>query len=231
MSPLHRICAVIFDMDGTLHDTEIVFHEAMKAGVAAVGFSVSNAFCHSLLGIPGVDGDVMLQDHLGPGFPYLEYTGHYRRQVATALASAIPLKPGAMEIVRGLIGRGVKVAIATSADRRRAEKQLELSGLGAHISIVVTRDDVERAKPHPDLFLRAAARLKTPVERCLSIEDSFNGVRSAYAAGTMPVMVPDLLTPTDEIRAMCVHVGQSLRDVEQWLVAQFDQLSSTEDAP
>lgn len=224
----HQISAVIFDMDGTLHDTEIVFHNATKAGVAAVGHSVSDAFCHSLLGLPGADGDAMLQEHLGPNFPYSEYVVHYRTQVNRILASAVPLKPGAIEIVKFLTRRNVKVAVATSADRSRAQHQLRLSGLDAHIPIIVTRDDVDRAKPHPDLFLRAAALLSVPVGQCLAIEDSFNGVRSAHAAGTMPVMVPDLVSPTDEIRALCVHVANSLHDVEVWLVAHSDQLPSAQ---
>ena len=223
MGTLNQISAVIFDMDGTLHDTEIVFHNATKAGVAAVGHSVSDAFCHSLLGLPGSDGDVLLREHLGPNFPYSEYIVHYRAHVSRILASAIPLKPGAVEIAKFLVKRDVKVAVATSADRSRAEHQLRLSGLGAHIPIIVTRDDVDRAKPHPDLFLRAAALLNVPVGHCLAIEDSFNGIRSAYAAGTMPVMVPDLVSPTDEIRALCVHVASSLHDVKEWLVAQDRQ--------
>ncbi len=227
MEVTRQISAVIFDMDGTLHDTEVVFHNATKAGVAAVGFSVSDAFCHSLLGLPGADGDTMLREHLGPSFPYPEYMIHYRAQVSRILASAIPLKPGAIEIVKSLISRGVKVAVATSADRSRAQHQLRLSGLDAHIPIIVTRDDVERAKPHPDLFLRAAAVLSVPIEQCLAIEDSFNGVRSAYAAGAMPVMVPDLVSPTDEIRALCIHVARSLQDVDVWLVAHNHQLPST----
>ena len=227
MEAPHHISAVIFDMDGTLHDTEIVFHNAIKAGVIAVGLSVSDAFCHSLLGIPGVDGDAMLRDHLGPSFPYSEYVRHYKTQVNRVLASAIPLKPGAIEIVKSLNVRGVKVAIATSADRSRAEHQLSLSGLNAHIPIIVTRDDVDRAKPHPDLFLRAATILNVPTRQCLAVEDSFNGVRSAHAAGTIPVMVPDLVPPTDEIRALCVYVADSLYDVEDWLLARNDQLLST----
>ena len=218
-------------MDGTLHDTEIVFHDAVKAGVAAVGFSVSDAFCHSLLGLPGVDGEAMLREHLGPGFPHSEYIRHYRMQVGRVLGSAIPLKPGAVEIVRALNGRGVKVAVATSADRGRAVHQLRLSGLDAHVPVIVTRDDVARAKPHPDLFLRAAAILDVPVGQCLAVEDSLNGVRSAHAAGTMPVMVPDLVPPTDEIRALCVHVAGSLHEVEAWLVARTRQRVSAGTGP
>ena len=74
----------------------------------------------------------------------------------------------------------------------------------------MTRDDVEHGKPRPDLFIKAARGLEVQPERCLSLEDSHNGIRSAHAAGTMPVMVPDIVRPTDEIRAMCAAVVDDL---------------------
>jgi len=71
------LSAVILDMDGTLHDTEVVYHEALQAAVRAVGFAISEAFCHSLIGIPGPETDAMLVAHLGPDFPFAEFDRQY----------------------------------------------------------------------------------------------------------------------------------------------------------
>ncbi len=209
----NRVSAVVLDMDGTLHDTEVAYHAALKAAVEAVGFSITDAFCHSLIGIPGPESDAMLRAHLGPGFPFAEYDRLYERHVALSLAREIPLKAGARELLRALAERELKAAVATSASRRAAERHLALSGLRGHLNTIVTRDDVTRGKPHPDLFLHAAKLLEVPPRECLAVEDSFNGIRAAHAAGMMPVMVPDLLTPTDEIRAMCVRVAADLHEV------------------
>ncbi len=209
----NRISAVVLDMDGTLHDTEVAYHTALKAAVEAVGFSITDAFCHSLIGIPGPESDEILRAHLGPGFPFAEYDRLYEQHVALSLAREIPLKPGARELLRALAERELKAAVATSASRRAAERHLALSGLRGHLNTIVTRDDVTRGKPHPDLFLHAAKLLEVPPRECLAVEDSFNGIRAAHAAGMMPVMVPDLLTPTDEIRAMCVRVAADLHEV------------------
>jgi len=84
---------------------------------------------------------------------------------------------------------------------------------------VGTRDDVARGKPHPDVFLRAAELLGVPAQECLAVEDSFNGIRAAHAAGMMPVMVPDLVTPTPEIRTLCVCIARDLHEVRM-LVAE-----------
>jgi HAD superfamily hydrolase (TIGR01509 family) len=208
-----RIAAVVLDMDGTLHDTEAVYFAALQHAVQAVGFIVTDVFCHSLIGIPGPETDAMLRAHLGPGFPFAEYDRLYEEHRDRSLATEIPLKAGAVELLEALGRHRLKVAVATSASRRAAELHLARSGLRKHLPIVVTRDDVAQGKPYPDLFLRAAELLGVAPEECLAVEDSLNGIRAAYMAGMMSVMVPDLLAPTEEIRAMCEHVALDLHEV------------------
>ena len=207
--------AVILDMDGTLHDTEWVYHLALKRAVTAVGFEVSDGFCHSLIGIPGRECDEMLREHLGPDFPFPECDRLYAEHREALLVEGIRLKPGALELLDFLALRDLPAAVATSASRLAAELHLGRSGLRARLPIVVTRDDVARGKPHPDLFLRAAAAIGVAPEHCLAVEDSFNGIRAAHAAGMMPVMVPDLLTPTPDIRALCVEIVVDLHAVQR----------------
>lgn len=223
--------AVIFDMDGTLHDTEAVYHAALKQAVQAVGFAVSDAFCHSLIGIPGPESDAMLRDHLGPGFPFTEYDQAYDAYCERALAEGVPLKSGVGELLDALGQAGLKSAIATSASRPWAERHLTRSGLRPRLPVLVTRTDVARGKPYPDVFLRAAELLDLAPEECLAVEDSFNGIRAAHAAGMMPVMVPDLLVPTDEIRALCIHVAGDLLGVRALITAAYAREPSRSSGP
>ena len=121
-----------------------------------------------------------------------------------------------------MASRGFPLAVATSSDRLRAERLLSLTALGLMIPVLVTRDDVLRGKPYPDPFLLAASRLGTLPSRCLVVEDAVNGIRAAHAAGTLPVMVPDLVEPPADIRAMCVAVVPNLRDLSRLLALRND---------
>ncbi|MGH7050468.1 MAG: HAD family hydrolase [Acetobacteraceae bacterium] len=224
----NRIGAVVLDMDGTLHDTEAHYHAALKKAVAAVGFAVTDAFCHSLIGIPGPESDAMLRAHLGPGFPFAEYDRLYHEHLELSLARGVPLKPGVRELLQALAQRHLSAAVATSASRPAAERHLTLSGLRGAFRIVVTRNDVTRGKPYPDLFLQAAMLLGVPPAECLAVEDSLNGIRAAHAAGMMPVMVPDLLIPTDEVRAMCVHVAADLYEVMSLVAGSAEPIAGKE---
>jgi HAD superfamily hydrolase (TIGR01509 family) len=210
---LRRLSAVILDMDGTLHDTEAVYHAALKQAVATVGFAVTDEFCHSLIGIPALECDVMLREHLGPHFPSADCDRHYRQYRDQALNAGIPLKVGAVELVNALAHGRLKRAVATSASRHAADLHLGRSGLRDKFQVIVTRDDVAHGKPFPDVFLRAAELLDVLPAECLAVEDSMNGVRAAHAAGMMPVMVPDMLQPTREIAALCVRVVADLHEV------------------
>jgi HAD superfamily hydrolase (TIGR01509 family) len=194
----------------------------LKQAVHAVGFAVTDAFCHSMIGMPGPVCDAMLCDHLGPGFPFADFDRLYSEFIDAALRTAVPLKPGAAELLNALGQHGLKKAVATSAGRHAAEMHLGRSGLRAHLPVVVTRDDVARGKPYPDLFLRAAELLDVAPDECLAVEDSLNGIRAAHAAGMMPIMVPDLLRPTDEISAMCVRVLLDLHEVRALVAEHLD---------
>jgi beta-phosphoglucomutase-like phosphatase (HAD superfamily) len=106
--------AVILDMDGTLHDTEWVYHRALKLAVTSVGFEVSDVFCHSLIGIPGPECDQIIREHLGPSFPFTECDRLYAEHREALLADGIPLKPGALELLDFLALRGLAAAVAIS---------------------------------------------------------------------------------------------------------------------
>jgi beta-phosphoglucomutase-like phosphatase (HAD superfamily) len=108
-------------------------------------------------------------------------------------------------------------AVATSSGRARAEHHLWIAGIYRDFDAVVTCDDLERGKPHPDIYLCAAKRLGVPAARCLALEKSHNGVRAAHGAGMQVVMVPDLLGPTDEMRAKCEAVVPDLHAVRKLL--------------
>ena len=209
-----QVQAVIFDMDGLIFDTEPLIRRAVQLAARSVGFDVSDAFYGSMIGVPGPEFDIQVQRHLGSTFPFSDYRAAYRGEWSRLLQQDIPIKPGAVELLARLRQLRLPLGLATSSGRETAEQHLRLSGLRHHFDVVVTRNDVTRGKPHPDLFLKAADELGISPNRCLVLEDSHNGIRAAVAAGCLPVMVPDLLEATDEMREVCFAVASDLNEVK-----------------
>jgi HAD superfamily hydrolase (TIGR01509 family) len=209
--------AVIFDMDGLLLDTEAVYERALVQAARLVGADMPETFCRSMIGMPGPECDALIQGFFGPEFPLAAFNAAFESDVERRLEAGIPVKAGAAELLDRLAARGRFTAVATSSSRRTAEHHLGRSGLIDRFAVVVTRDDVDRGKPHPDLYLKAAQRLGISPARCLALEDSHHGIAAAHAAGTMPVMVPDMLLPTDAIRRLCILIAQDLHEVRRLL--------------
>ena len=207
--------AVILDMDGTLLDTESIYIRTFLETSTALGYPLPESFLHGLVGLPGSEFQARLRAHLGEDFPYARHREMYLARRTELLDLGVPIKPGALELIAHLEETRTPMAIATAATRVNAEDNLRRTGLWDRFEVILTRDDVEHPKPKPDLFLRAAASLGIDPALCVAVEDSHNGVRSAHAAGMMTVMVPDIIRATDEIRAMCVAVVDSLHDVRR----------------
>jgi HAD superfamily hydrolase (TIGR01509 family) len=214
----YTIDAVLLDMDGTLLDTERVHLESLIAALTTCGYTDDiAALCHAMIGIPGPECEIMLRDHFGEDFPFAEIDRVFDIKRDEIIKAGMPLKPGAVELLDALQAAGYPMAVVTSSSRRTADKYLALAGIRERFQAILTRDDVARGKPDPELYLLAASRLGVRPECCLAIEDSNPGVASAHGAGAITVMVPDIVPPTEATREKCAAVLPDLAAVAEML--------------
>ena len=183
---------VIFDMDGTIYDTEKIYKISwLEAGVPLdLYFSfigTSRVHIRNLLTENGFDPDEVFEKR--------------GQVVERELAKGIEIKPGAVEALTWLKENGWTSLIATSSKAEVAYRYLKETGMEDFFSDVVSGNQLERGKPAPDVFLMAARQAGRTPDECVVVEDSFNGVRAGHAAGMYTVMVPDLAQPADEMRA------------------------------
>ena len=205
--------AVIFDMDGTLIDSESVYIAAMQDAAGTLGLALPLDLCHAMVGVPSHGRRRPNHPVWSTGFDLAVFRGHFSTSVQRRMSERVPMKPGVVELLDFLRDRGLPLAIATSAGRATAERNLGRAGLLDRFDALATRDDVEHPKPAPDLYLEAAKRLGVAPERCVAFEDSSIGIIAAHAAGMRAVMVLDILPPTEEARAKCFHIAEDLHEV------------------
>jgi HAD superfamily hydrolase (TIGR01509 family) len=215
--------AVILDMDGLLLDTERVYRKAFIVAAASFGFELREDFYQQMVGLADNECFALIKDELGPTLPMRQYRSAVADCLQQFLCAGIPLKPGAVELMDDLAERALPRALATSTNRATAECHLRCAGLLDRFDAIVTWEDVERGKPHPDLFLKAALEIGVAPQRCVVLEDSPLGIRGAHAAGAMPIMVPDLLAATEELRGMCVAVVKDLYDARRLLQRAYNR--------
>ncbi len=210
------IAAAVFDMDGTLLDTERLYREAIFDACRELGYEMTTELHAAQIGVP-VDGSAKLYtDAFGPEFPFDLYHNRMReRMVEIEDERGVALKKGARPLLELLRARGIPTAIVTSTGRQPATNRLTRAGIIDLLTLVITRTDTEKGKPHPEPFLTAAERLGVAPKACLAVEDSPNGVRAAHSAHMQVVMVPDLVPPTPEIAALTTVVLPDLDAVRE----------------
>jgi HAD superfamily hydrolase (TIGR01509 family) len=137
-----------------------------------------------------------------PHISFETFLAHRGRHFNAIIADGVPVKEGAFDVLAYLREQGYKVAMATSTPYATVMEHLADTGMTDCFDVIVTGDMVKRGKPDPEIYLMAAERLGVDPAACVGVEDSPNGVRSIHAAGMRAIMIPDMVEPTEEIRAL-----------------------------
>jgi len=209
--------AVVFDMDGLLIDSEVVYTEALAAEALARGRDLPLPVIKSMIGHAWPSSAILLAEHFGPGLDTNDFRDRTVERFYQLVEAGVALKAGVLEILDHLDAVDLPRAVATSGRRVDVEHHLSSHDLIGRFHAILAYGDYPRPKPHPDPYLKAAEALGVDPADCLALEDSHNGVRAAAAAGMMTVMVPDMLDPTEEMRSLCVRIAADLHEVRSWL--------------
>lgn len=210
--------AVVFDMDGVIFDSERAvmncwlelaqkydIKDIEKPYFACVGTTMTRT------------RKIMLETY-GEDFPYDEYARESSLMYHEKYdGGKLPMKPGVMELLSYLKGKGKKIALASSTRRETVTNQLRWAGIIDYFDVIICGDMVAKSKPAPDIFLKACQELGVSPESTYAIEDSYNGIRAAHAGQLRPIMVPDLLEADDEMRGMAECVCDNLNEVIDYL--------------
>ena len=232
--------AVIFDMDGVLFDSEQAIIDCWIPVAEKYGIRDVVPQLMKCIGITESESAKVFRSVYGQDFPYekvrKEVNDDYRKFCDEG---RLPVKPGVRELLSYLEANGIRTAIASSGDRDHVRRLLEKAGILPYFQVIVGGDMVARSKPAPDVFLKAEEELRRlvqddirkqvsvkdeitkdgiakavlPKEDIRIIEDSYQGVRAACAAGIPVIMVPDLLPPTEECEEKAEQILSSLVEV------------------
>ena len=210
--------AVIFDMDGVIFDSERLVLEGWLEIAAKYGIEGIEEVLPRCLGVNAQATREIFREYYGQEFPYDEY-----KKEASALFHSrygngrLPLKPGVRELLSFLKEEGYLVGLASSTRQAVVEQEIRDAGLIHYFDDLVCGDMLKRSKPEPDIYLKACENLKVEPRMAVAVEDSYNGIRSAKRAGMVPVMVPDMVQPDEEMKCLAHVICQDLFEVKKWI--------------
>ncbi|MBP2098662.1 HAD family hydrolase [Enterococcus rivorum] len=211
-----KVEGVIFDMDGLLFDTELIYYRSTQKVADAMGFPYSRALYQKFIGV---------SDEEVQGNYHEIYKGHGKEKVDEFIrlayedtyqefeAGNVPLKEGVVELLTYLEEKNIPRVVASSNVRSTIDLLLKNAEIRHYFDDIISCENVRRAKPDPEIFQVALARLGTSAEKTLILEDSYHGVTAAHTAGIPVIMVPDLLEPTKDMEEKTLNILTSLKEV------------------
>lgn len=209
--------AVVFDMDGVIFDSEQLVLQCWHR----VGENIPELeeTCRLCIGLNADRTREIFQEKYGVDFPYDAYKEKMSALYwKTVEAGGLALKPGVRDFLQWLKANGYATAVASSTRTAVVEKELRLFGLAEYFDTIVGGDMVQRSKPAPDIFLTACQTLAISPKDGIAVEDSYNGIRSAHAAGMHPVMIPDMLPATAEMEQLAEQIFSDMTQLQRFLI-------------
>lgn len=212
MTGSRSVKAVIFDMDGLMFDTERIAAGCWRQAGQERGIEIGEEFLKYVRGSSKEQVAPLFERLYGPGF--WEVRGRKEELFHGYLDThEVPVKKGLRELLQYLRREDYRIVLATSTQKNYAFSYLESTGVKPFFDDFVCGDMVKRAKPDPEIFLKAAELAGAKPEECVVLEDSFNGIMAASAGGFIPIMVPDLTIPDEALMKLLAARCESLLDV------------------
>ena len=208
------IRGVLFDMDGLVLDSEILYSRFWREACRFYGYDMSFQQSLRMRSLGRELGQQVLNEFFGPEIDYTVIRNK-RLELMEAFVeeNGVAVKPGIFELMDYLKRNGIATAITSSSPMDRIENHLSRHGLYTAFDKICSGYGVPRGKPEPDIYLQGAAVLGLNPENCLALEDSHAGILSAYRAGCMPVMIPDLDQPDDQTKELLFAQADTLADI------------------
>lgn len=210
--------AVIFDMDGVIFDTEKVYLDIWIEVFEKYGYKMTKELYVNVMGTGRKNVIKTFLENFGDDLPIEKMYEEKDNQLFYIIENqGIPLKEGVKELFSMLKEKNYKIALATSAKRERVEKQIKDKWLKESFDAIVCGDDVEKGKPSPDIFLKAAKKIDVEAENCFVVEDSPAGIKAAFSGGMKGIHVEDLKAADEDILKYCEKNFKNLQEIKEYL--------------
>lgn len=220
---LRKIECIFFDLDGLLLDTEKLYTRFWMEAAQACGHNMTKETALQLRSCDSTVARSIIQRDLGEQADYAQIRSERKKRMNQYLEThPMELKTGALEILSCLDAfPHVKKVVVTSSHAGEKDRVLEQLGIKQHLTDIVYAESVKRGKPYPDIYTYACNKVGVLPQNCIALEDSPNGICSAYEADITVLMIPDLSEPDETLRNKCTALS-SLQEAADYLMSQIE---------